>query len=94
MERTGLTAIKKQCVLLSADPMRSFYYKLTWLYKGEKVGALLEEGNEQVLYISPELDYPMELITVRLLEFALKEHLDVDSILLALEETDEESIIS
>lgn len=89
-----MTAIKKQCVLLSSDYMKSFYYKLTWLYKGEKVGVMLEEGNERVFYISPDLDYPMELITVRLLEFALKENIAVDNIIVSLEESDEESYFS
>lgn len=85
---------KKTCALLKPSLKEESKYKLEWLYKGEKVGAQLRVGNEKVLYISPELDYPIELITVRLLEFIAGVNIDVDNILISPKETDEESYFS
>lgn len=93
MERTGMIATKT-CALLKGNPSNNSRYKLEWLYKGSKVGIKFTEGNDRVFFISPDLDYPVELITVRLIEFLCKEHIEVDSVTLALEETDEESYFS
>lgn len=85
---------KKVCALLKGNPNSSSNYKLEWLYKGSKVGIKFTEGNARVFFISPDLDYPVELITVRLIEFLCKERIEVDSVILDVEETDEESYFS
>lgn len=84
----------KTCALLKGKPNSSSSYKLEWLYKGSKVGIKFTEGNDRVFFISPDLDYPVGLITVRLIEFLCKEHIEFDSVILASEETDEESYFS